>query len=151
MNVRDYIERLYAGFAHAPKPERSEITPHRCGECDEVTARLFPYAARDVPDEDMLWLGDSLPLLSAKAYRFYLPRFIDFTLISPHCSADAVINYNLAPSGDLDTGDRNRFVGFTEGERRLVLEFVEYRASLEEHGYDQLYLESARAFWSHAA
>jgi uncharacterized protein DUF6714 len=151
MNVRDYSDRLYAGFAAAPKPERTEITPHRCGECDEVTARLFPHAARDVPDEDMLWLGDSLPLLSAKAYRFYLPRFIEFCLNTPHSSAEAVINYNLAPSGDLDTGDRNRFVGFSEGERRLVLEFVEHRAGLEEHGYDQPYLERARAFWRNAA
>ena len=36
---------------------------------------------------------------------------------------------------------------FSEEERRVVLEFVEYRASLPDHIYDEPYLEVARSFW----
>jgi hypothetical protein len=95
----------------------------------------------------MHWLGDCLPLLSAKAFRFYLPRFIEFCLTVPNSNVDALINYNLAPSTDLDVGERDRFAGFSEEERRVVLEFVEYRANLPDHIHDEPYLEAARSFW----
>lgn len=151
MEARQYIARLYGAFADAPRPEHAEITPHRCAECDEIADRLALHAARDVPHEDMLWLGDSaMPLLGPKAFRYYLPRFIEFCLLTPQSSAEAVINYNLVPSGDLDVGERNRFSGFNEAERRAVLEFVEYRSSLPGSEFDQRYLEDARIFWSAA-
>jgi hypothetical protein len=146
----DYIARLYRAFAGAPRPERGEITPHRCAECDEVAARLSPHDARAVPDDDMLWLGDSLPLLSPKAFRYYLPRFIEFCLGTPQSSTDAVINYNLAPSASLDVGERNRFAGFADAERRVVLEFVEHRLGLPDNELDQPYLECAVVFWRSA-
>lgn len=148
MDPADYIERLYRAFSSAPRPQPSEIAPHRCGECDEVAARLSPHIARAVPHEDMLWVGDSMALLGPKAFRYYLPRFIEFALLVPESSAEAVIHYNLAPSGDLDVGDRNRFSQFNDEERRAVLEFVQYRAALPEYAGDQAYLEKARTFWS---
>jgi hypothetical protein len=76
VDIDAYIRRLYIAFAEAPRPSEMQITPHRCGECDEVTARLARHESTEVPVEDMHWLGDSLPLLSPKAFRYYLPRFI---------------------------------------------------------------------------
>jgi Family of unknown function (DUF6714) len=148
VDIAYYIERLYGAFADAPRPGPGEITAHRCDECEEVSARLSRYAASDVPHDDMLWLGDSMPLLSPKAFRYYLPRFIEFCLVTPQSSAEATINYNLAPSGDLDVGERNRFAQFNDVERRIVLEFVEYRAGLPECKFDRRYLEDALAFWA---
>jgi hypothetical protein len=143
----DYIGRLYEAFAGAPRPRRDEITPHRCAECDEVADRLSPHTARAVPHDDMLWLGDSLPLLSPKAFRYYLPGFIEFCLVTPQSSTEAVINYNLAPSGSLDVGERDRFAQFTDAERRVVLEFVEYRLALPDNEFDEEYLQDALSFW----
>jgi hypothetical protein len=62
-----------------------------------------------------------------------------------------VINYNFAPSGDLDVGERNRFAQFNEAERRVVLEFVEYRAALPDYDLDKKYLQDALTFWGVAA
>lgn len=146
----DYIGRLYRAFTSAPRPQLDEITPHRCAECDEVAARLSPHAARAVPCDDMQWLGDSLPLLSPKAFRYYLPRFIEFCLATPQSSTDAVINYNLAPSASLDVGERNRFAHFADAERRAVLEFVQYRLGLPDNEFDQQHLEGALSFWRSA-
>lgn len=136
-----------ASTADVPRPERGEITPHSCDECDEVSARLSPHRAGDVPSADMHWLGDSLPLLSPKAFRYYLPRFIEFCLLTSQSSVEAVINYNLAPSGDLDVGERNRFAGFTAAQRQVVLEFVELRANSPDYQSDRAYLKDALAFW----
>jgi len=151
VDVADYIDRLYRAFAEAPRRDRDESTPHRCCECDEVAARLSRYAARDVPDDEMLRLGDSLPLLSPKAFRYYLPRFIEFCLTTPESSAEAVMNCNLAPSGDLDVGERNRFAQFSEAERRVVLEFVECRAASPDYESDREFLDEVLGFWRGAS
>ena len=147
MDVSTYIKRLYAAFADAPRPSAKEITPHRCGECDEVASRLAPHEHNEVPDEDMYWLGDSLPLLSPKAFRYYLPSFVAFSLTHRESSLDALINYNLAPSPSLDEGDRDRFEYFSPEEREVMVEFVGYRASLEGADFDRQYLDQAVRYW----
>lgn len=148
VNVDDYIPRLYRAFVAAPRPQKDEVTPHRCWECDEVDERLAPHEAAHVPDEDMTWLGDTLPLLGPPAFRYYLPRFIEFCLAQPESMLDAVINYNLAPTGDLDVGERNRFANFTPSEARVVLEFVEHRANRDDADLDRAYLDKAWEFWA---
>ena len=147
VNVSTYIERLYVAFAEAPRPSEKEITPHRCGECDEVASRLAPHEHTEVPDKDMHWLGDCLPLLSPKAFRYFLPSFVAFCLTHRESSLDALINYNLAPSTSLDEGERNRFAYFSPAERQVMAEFVEYRGSLEGADLDQVYLDQAAEFW----
>jgi hypothetical protein len=147
-DIAGYVERLYRAFSATPRPARDEIAPHRCCECDEVVRRLAPHESDGVPDHDMLWLGDTLPLLGPAAYRYYLPRFIEFCLANPPGMLDAVINYNLAPTGDLDVGDRNRFAAFTPGEARVVLEFVEHRAAEPDLDLDREYLDKAWEFWA---
>ena len=147
VDVDAYVERLYTAFAEAPRPTAGAITPHRCCECDEVAARLAPHESRNVPSQDMYWLGDSLPLLGPKAFRYFLPRFIEFCLRHGESSLDGLINYNLAPSASLDEGERNRFAGFTPAERSAVLEFVDYRSQLEGAEFDSEHLEQARQFW----
>ena len=147
MDVSAYIKRLYAAFAEAPRPGEGEITSHRCGECDEVASRLAPHEHDEVPDEDMYWLGDSLPLLSPKAFRYYLPSFVAFSFARPDSSLDALINYNLAPSAMLDEGERDRFAYFSAEEREVIAEFVEYRSNLEGAEFDGQYLDQAMQYW----
>lgn len=147
MDIDAYIKRLYSAFSEAPRPVESEVTPHRCGECDEVSARLAAHESGEVPDQDMYWLGDSLPLLGPKAFRYYLPNFIAFSLKHRDSSLDGVINYNLAPSASLDEGERNRFASFTRTEAGAISEFVEFRANLDGASFDRPYLEQARQYW----
>lgn len=147
-DIDSYVARLYRAFSAAPRPQADEIAPHRCCECDEVARRLAPHEAALVPDDDMLWLGDSLPLLGPAAFRYYLPRFIQFCLVKPPSMLDAVIDYNLHPTGDLDVADRNRFSTFQPGEARLVLEFVEHRACDPDLEPDREFLDKAWEFWA---
>ena len=148
MDVSEYIKRLYGAFAEAPRPSEKEVTPHRCGECDEVAARLAPHEHDAVPVADMYWLGDSLPLLSPKAFRYYLPSFVAFCLTHRDSSVDALINYNLAPSASLDEGERDRFGYFSPSERQVIAEFVEHRSKMDGAEFDRQYLEKATQYWS---
>jgi hypothetical protein len=147
----DTIRLIYAAFASAPKPRADCITPHRCGECDEVASRLAPHEAQAVPAEDMYWLGDSLPLLAPEAFRHYLPRFLEFTMTHPDCSAEGLILFNLVPSPTLDVGPRDRFTQFTREEAQAVLAFLSYRASLPDAKHERVDIDAAVAFWSRRA
>jgi hypothetical protein len=147
VDVTAFITRLYAAFAEAPRPSKDEITPHRCPECDDVAARLAPHNHADVPDADLYFLGDSLPLLSPKAFRYYLPSYVAFCMTHRDSSLDGLINYSLAPSSALDEGDRNRFVYFSPEERSVIAEFVEHRAGLEEAELDRADLDRATQYW----
>ena len=147
MDAAAFIKRLFAAFAEAPRPSKDEITPHRCLECDDVAARLAAHSHAEVPDEDLYFLGDSLPLLSPKAFRYYLPSYVAFCMTHRDSGVDGLINYSLAPSSSLDEGERDRFAYFSPEERSVIAEFVEYRASLEEAEFDRQYLEQARQYW----
>jgi hypothetical protein len=150
MDTTEYVERLYGAFSDAPRPAKEEITPHRCYECDEVTARLAPHQSREVPDDDMFWLGDSMPLLGHKAFRYFLPRFIEFCLRHPNSSANGVIDYNPGPFEDLHADVTAKLHGLNAAERRALLEFVQLRLDSPEC-YDSQYLENAKDFLTHDA
>jgi hypothetical protein len=150
VNVLAYIDRLYTAFSDAPRPDAKDIAPHRCLECDDVQLLLAPYDSRSVPDDAMSKLGDSLTLLGPNAFRYYLPRYIAFSIQHPESKLNEMINFNLAPSESLDEGSRDRFLSFAPRERQAVLEFVRYRAQLEFAELDGEYLEQAEKFWGAA-
>lgn len=140
---------IYAAFGSAPKPNRDVITPHRCPECDDTTARLAPYDAAHVPDTDMHRLGQCLTLLGPEAFRYYLPRFIEFSMAHPDSDAARYIVYNLAPAADLDIGPRNRFLYFTADERKALHKYIEYLAAFEDPLMDKGAVEQALQSWAH--
>jgi hypothetical protein len=142
------IRALYGAFAAAPKPARDVITPHRCGECDEVASRLAPHEARSVPDEDTFWLGDSLPLLGPEAFRYYLPRFIEFSVTQPHSSLATLILYSFVPSPTLDIGSQDRFALFTHDERQAILAYLRHRVGLPDAEFERDDIDAAMAYWA---
>ena len=106
-----------------------------------MTSRLAPHEARHVPDAQMDALGGGLPLLGPEAFRYYLPRFIEFSLLHRDSEAAAYIIYNLAPDPDLDVGPRNRFLYFTPEEREALRKYIEYRIAIEDPEIDQPIIE----------
>jgi len=70
--VQFQAELVYEAFHAAPRPAKHEITSHRCGECDRIRDDFSLHNARDVPDDMMLYHSDSMPLLTPKAFRYYL-------------------------------------------------------------------------------
>jgi hypothetical protein len=132
---------IYAAFSSAPRPTPDVITPHRCEKCDDLASRLAPYEARQVPDSQMDVVGGDLPLLGPEAFRYYLPRFMEFSLLRRDSDAAAFIIYNLAPDPDLDIGPRNRFLHFTPEERESLRKYIEYRIGIEDPEIDKAIIE----------
>ena len=119
----DFIEKMYEAFSSAEKPELDEIAPcrHKCLECDEIKYGLHPYNVKDVPDELIAKLNESLPLLSPKALRYYLPRYMEFGLLNQDHIVFELTLYHLTPSKKELSEDyyRERFSVFHSGRKKL--------------------------------
>ena len=147
---------IASAFASAPRPASSAITDHRCPECDTVASLLAPHTAADVPEEVLDYLGDSLPLLSPVALRYYLPAYLNRALASGGFRWIDFLIYHLSPSRSdfAERGEywRERLAVFSQHERAAVLGFVEWM--LENHSVGREYTEElvrARSIWAQQA
>lgn len=146
--LEDLIEQIYAAFAFAPRPEADEITPHRCPECDEVRDRLAACMPRSISAGHMEWLGDSLPLLSPKALRYFLPRYLEFSLTHRDSNACELVLYHLAaehPEGEYWI---ERYFQFSQPEREVLVEYLQHRANWPEFEFEKSWILRGIEFWS---
>ncbi|HSC86516.1 MAG TPA: DUF6714 family protein [Polyangiaceae bacterium] len=150
MNESELIAEIYAAFAEAPRPTASEITSHRCGECDEVRDRLARHEARDVPVIDMQWVGDSLPLLTPRALRYFLPRYLEFSFTHRDSTACEFVLYHLAAEHPAEEYWAERYAAFSAGERRSLVAYLEQRATWPDVDLEAEWLERGIRYWSAA-
>lgn len=144
------IPRIYATFSAAPRPVRDEIAPHRCGECDEVRDRLARYESRCVPISEMEWLADSLPLLGPTALRYYLPRYLEFSITHRSSVVCELVLYHLADEHPNEDYWRARYGVFSAAERDVILEYLRYRSTWPDSEWEREWLERGIKFWSRA-
>jgi hypothetical protein len=140
-NVRS-VDEVYAAFSGAKRPSAQEIPDHDPGgdlEREEIRDLLAPYAAREVPDEELARypLHTMFPFLSAASYRYYMPRFIEHCL-EPRAGSllPESLLFALAHSND------HRIASFSANERAVVLEYLEDLASQTE---SHIHVEGIRA------
>ena len=79
-------------FADVPKPAQPALISHRCCECDELAADLFPHDATALPEAVFARHVWDLPLLSDDGKRYYLAAWL-LRALEPDDpgAADAVI------------------------------------------------------------
>ena len=135
------IDQIYEAFAAAPRPNAEGIT---AGSGDderrEIRELLAPYRAKDVPDEDLgqYPLYTMFPFLSVAAYRYYMPRCIEFSLKHPGNALGESLLFSLS-----NGVARKLAASFSAQERAVVREYLEHlsRASPSD------YVEEARKLW----
>jgi len=141
-----FIEKMYKVFSDVERPTMDEITPHRCIECDEIRDQLYPYGMREVPDKLLGYHGDALPFLSAKALRYYFPRYIEFGLLQQDQYAFDNCLYHLAPN-DIDEYWRERIAIFSDKEKAILREYLELRRTVEDADFDEEYIVRGLEIW----
>ena len=143
------VATVFDAFKAAPRPLRSEITQHRCDECDRVCDDLSRFEVRDLPDQVVEYHHDSLPLLKAVALRYYLPRFIEYSCTHKDGSVGEYLLYHLQLVGDSsDEYWAERIAEFTASERGAVVLYLEHRRTWEYE--DEAELQRAIAAWTGA-
>ena len=137
---------MYQVFSSVKKPDINKMTPHRCCECDEVRDQLHAYDKRDVPEKLLHYHGDAIPLLSPKALRYYLPRYIEFGLLNQDANAFDNVLYALAPD-ELDDYHTERINVFTKEEKKIFVKYLLLRQTMEDAEYDKEYIDKGLEAW----
>ena len=108
----------------------------------EICDVLAPYQAREVPDDRLgqYPLYAMFPFLSVAAYRYYMPRCIEFSLAHPNNELSESLLFSLS-----GTFCRARRAAFSPKERAVVREYIECVA--RNVGEDRFTTE-ARKLWA---
>lgn len=93
-------ESLFQAFVVAPRPSCDEITEHRCEECDGIREQLQYHENYNVPEVILEQCFDSLQLLSKKAWRYFLPSYLDYALKNPESDLASMLIINLDFNSD---------------------------------------------------
>ena len=151
MDESQFIDALYAWFSAAPRPSAEEVTSHRCLQCDEICDELSRCTARSVPDDFFRGHADSLPLLTPTALRYFLPRYLEFSIRNQDSDLSDLILYSLSGCSSDQGFWLPRFQTFAHAERRAVAEFLKLRQMWADRDPDDPDLVEALHYWSDGA
>lgn len=110
--------------------------------------RLARYESSAVSVPDMEWLGDSLPLLSPKALRYFLPRYLEFSITHRGSNACEFVLYHLAAEHPEQDYWTERYRVFSRSERNAIVEYLRYRATWADAEFEEDWVKRAISFWS---
>jgi hypothetical protein len=141
------ISSFFQAFKQAPRPTVHELTPHRCEECDKVRDDFAPYSVEEVPDEVLNYHGDSIPLLSPKAFRYYLPAYVKFTCENQDSIAADGLLFNLSPNDPSSEFWAGRTDDFTPEEKEAIIDYLKYRRTWLGGNVDDEWILPALRYW----
>lgn len=126
---KQLIEQFHAAFASAPKQLAGSVVTCYCQGCTDFGDRLKPFDARNVPDTVLLSDQDAIAILSPVAFRYYLPRHLEFTIVHRNSSDFLVENvlYALSPDEPESPKFLEKLAAFSTEERTAVADYIATR------------------------
>lgn len=131
-------------FPSEPVPPAETLFNDHCDECAEVSNafRGRPWPEISLPD---LLAGGETALLTAAAWRYYLPAVIYWCVRDPEAVdviADNLV-YQLEPPehGKTDEWFEERKSGFTDSQREAILGYLSCYRARQETEYAELDME----------
>ena len=143
-SVQSFIE----AFKEAPRPAREEITNHRCCECDRIRDDFAQYSVTDVPESVIEYHQDSIPLLSPKAFRYFLPRYVQVSCENRESDVTDMLLFNLSPDDPDSEFWSCRCDDFTESEKQAIINYLTYRKSWPDAVVDNRWIEPGMVYWA---
>ena len=139
------IEEIYAAFDFARRPAAEEIPDIVSADPERHKIRdlLAAQTAREVPEEELgrYPLYTMFPFLSAIAFRYYMPRFIEFCVKNPRSMLSESLLFSLAER------DRAHVEVFLPDERAVIVEYIELIGRSQDAWLDNEAIEKARKLW----
>jgi hypothetical protein len=138
---RESLEaEIRAAFAGATRPSKEQIAPHDCDECAELRS-AFTYVSWDaMPDPLVEAHALALPLLSPKAFAYFLPGYLLYALkhLTWQFAPSQMTVYAIGPgpthSDVLRDWERERLKPFTDAQARVIDKFLQLVEQDDEFG-----------------
>jgi hypothetical protein len=157
-DANDIIQQISNAFAGVEQPPREALFNGHCCECAETSEAYAAKRWMDVTLEDML-RGRETALLTAAAWRYYLPAFMIRAIREPK-AVDVLqdnLVYQLEPSGaggSVPEWFAERSVGFDEPQRQAICAYLTWYRDRDEVEWRRIGAEPPRhvynalAHWS---
>jgi hypothetical protein len=144
----DIIQQITDAFAEVEQPPREALFNGHCCECAETSEAYAGKRWMDVTLADVL-RGRETALLTATAWRYYLPAFMIWAIREP-AAVDVLqdnLVYQLEPPRDgagVPEWFAERAVGFTEPQRQAICAYLMWYRDRVEIEWRSLGAESPR-------
>jgi len=142
------VQSFIDAFGGAPRPDIGEITGHRCCECNRVRDDFSQFSVADVPESVIEFHQDSIPLLTPKAFRYYLPRYVQVSCENLESDVSDMLLFSLSPDDPESEFWSQRCDEFTETEKQAIVEYLTYRKSWSDASVDSQWIEPGIEYWS---
>jgi hypothetical protein len=126
----EIVEQITAAFAAVPIPPRDALMNHHCCECLETSEAYDGKRWQEITLEELL-RGREVALLSATAWRYYLPAFPIWSIRAPD-AVDVLLD-NLVSQLEPPSEGRGvpewfaeRSVGFSPEQRQAIVAFLDW-------------------------
>jgi hypothetical protein len=139
------LDKLFDAFSASARPTQDAITDGSPGdrEREKVAELLAPYTNRDVPDAvfENYEIRAMLPILTAQAYRYFMPRCIQYAL--SHADFLGTLLISIGRESEYD----DRISSFLPRERAAIMRFVDHVSRLSDSSLYRDELKTARKTW----
>ena len=135
-NADEIIELIRRAFSATPQPEPAALLNNHCCECVEVSAAYAGRRWMDISLDDVL-AGRETALLSAAAWRYYLPAVMIWCIRAPDV-VDVIqdnLVYQLEPPVEgrgVPEWFDERATGFSEEQRAAIVAYLQWYRAREE-------------------
>jgi hypothetical protein len=146
---RDVVALIERAFAGAPRPVPEALANDHCCECAEVSAA---YAGKDWTEVGLadVLAGRETALLSAAAWRYYLPAVMTWCVRAP-VEVDVILDnlvYQLEPPAEgrgVPAWFEERARGFSDAQRAAIVAYLRW---CRERGALVPHVDGALAHWT---
>jgi uncharacterized protein DUF6714 len=125
---KELATALRRAFGLEPLPSSEEIVTHQCEECELLRANFESIPWQELSEELIEKHRADLPLLSPKAFAYFIPAFIRYALKDLRRDSRVLdsLLYNLAPTeDDLPEWRRERLRYLTREQLDVIQEFLQ--------------------------
>ena len=143
------IEQTYAAFKDAPRPRVDQIADHHCWECDELREAFNKYSVREVPDALIQYESSGLGFMTPVASRYYLPRYIAFSVVPTSFDSDSIdtVLYYLSSEKAQEPKYAERYAAFNPAERQAIANYIATRRTWPDNEIESEHLDCAEKIW----
>lgn len=132
----DVVQLIRSAFIETRRPDAEALINRHCCECAEVSAAYAGKPWTDISLADVL-AGRETALLSAAAWRYYLPAVMTWCVRAPD-AVDVIqdnLVYQLEPPADgrgVPEWFEARAAGFSPAQRAAIVAYLHWYRAVEE-------------------
>jgi len=146
---RESLLRTIRNAFQGIEPPGADMIAYQGGwETDSINKDFSELLGGDVDNEIIDGHYDSLPGLSPKAFQYFLPHYLQYSIQHPDSRVAEFVVYHLQARPRADAYWKERKALFSTSQRVAICKFLEYIRGAEAFSLILDVVDDAIAYWS---